>query len=297
MGTGHQSAHVAPTPHLLPYQGSKRQLAERILAMVAGLHFERLIEPFAGSAAVTLAAATRGLADGYVLGDSLLALARLWRLAVDAPAELSASYATIWHAQHGDPRAHYLEVRSHFNRTGDPASLLYLLARCVKSAPRFNTLGAFNQAADHRRSGVHPQRLDGRLQAVARLLRGRCRVQGGDFRPLLAEAQPTDLVYLDPPWAGTTFGRDKRYHSGLATDELIASLRELDRREVPYLLSYDGRTGQRSYGEPLPDDLGLLRLEIAAGRSSQATLLGRKSQTVESLYLSRRLQSMQKGAH
>ena len=45
----------------------------------------------------------------------------------------------------------------------------------------------------------------------------------------------------------------------------------------------------KSYGEPLPDSLDLVCVEIDAGRSSQATLLGRKANTVESLYLSRAL--------
>ncbi|MGO8699786.1 MAG: hypothetical protein ACLQVY_18960 [Limisphaerales bacterium] len=52
------------------------------------------------------------------------------------------------------------------------------------------------------------------------------------------------------------------------------------------ILSYDGRSGNRSYGKPLPAKLHLKLVEIEAGRSSQATLLGRKEMTVESLSLS-----------
>jgi len=44
--------------------------------------------------------------------------------------------------------------------------------------------------------------------------------------------------------------------------------------------------GNRSYGKPLPAKLHLALVEIEAGRSSQATLLGRDEMTVESLYLS-----------
>ena len=51
-------------------------------------------------------------------------------------------------------------------------------------------------------------------------------------------------------------------------------------------MSYDGRLGNRSYGKPLPAKLHLTLVEIEAGRSSQATLLGRDEMTVESLYLS-----------
>ena len=53
-----------------------------------------------------------------------------------------------------------------------------------------------------------------------------------------------------------------------------------------FLLSYDGRTGEKKYGRPLPMELNLFHGEINVGRSSQATLLGKESDTFESLYLS-----------
>ncbi len=55
---------------------------------------------------------------------------------------------------------------------------------------------------------------------------------------------------------------------------------------ISFLVSYDGRTGEKHHGQSLPSDLGLRHLEIHAGKSSQATLLGERSETVESLYLS-----------
>ena len=54
-------------------------------------------------------------------------------------------------------------------------------------------------------------------------------------------------------------------------------------------MSYDGRLGSKSYGKQLPDHLDLVLIEIEAGRSTQATLLGQNAITVESLYLSRSL--------
>jgi len=44
-------------PHPIPYQGSKRNLAPEILAIVSNRKFRRLYEPFAGSAAITMIAA------------------------------------------------------------------------------------------------------------------------------------------------------------------------------------------------------------------------------------------------
>jgi DNA adenine methylase len=111
-------------------------------------------------------------------------------------------------------------------------------------------------------------------------------VRHADFLALLADARPGDLVYLDPPWLGTTNGKDRRYHQGLAATRLLTGLADLRARGVPFLLSYDGSCGDRSYAPPLPEALGLTRVELSAGRSSQATLAGRSEITIESLYLS-----------
>ena len=109
----------------------------------------------------------------------------------------------------------------------------------------------------------------------------------GDFETPLASAGSGDVVYMDPPWEGTSGGRDPRYHSGLERDRLINALRDLNRRRVPWLLSYDGRCGEKTYGDPLPvDELQAKRIELEAGRSSQVTLNGVVALTVESLYVS-----------
>ena len=69
-------------------------------------------------------------------------------------------------------------------------------------------------------------------------------------------------------------------------DELVEALLEMNGRELSYILSYDGRTGDKTYGKSLPTELGLFHMTISAGRSTQATLLGERLETVESLYLS-----------
>jgi DNA adenine methylase len=91
---------------------------------------------------------------------------------------------------------------------------------------------------------------------------------------------------MDPPYQGVCGERDSRYFAGIAFDGFVEQLAALNLKNVRYLVSYDGRLGNRSYGKPLPAKLHLTLLEIEAGRSSQATLLGRDEMTVESLYLS-----------
>lgn len=276
---------AALIPHPIPYQGSKRRLAAAILRH-APRRARRLIEPFAGSAALTLAAAARDLAAEYVVADRLAPLVDLWRGIVADPDAVAGGYRALWDAQRGDPAAHYLAVRAHFNRSGDPAALLYLLARCVKNAVRFNADGAFNQGADHRRRGMHPDRMARQLAGASRLLRGRFRAVSADYADVLADAGPHDLVYVDPPYQGVSGARDRRYIAPLDMGRFVAELERLDARRVPYLVSFDGRCGDRAYGEPLPRSLRLRRVALAAGRSAQATLTGRVEHTVESLYVS-----------
>jgi len=93
---------------------------------------------------------------------------------------------------------------------------------------------------------------------------------------------------MDPPYSGVCEGKDRRYAGALSfdADALVDTLSALNARGISYIVSYDGQTGEKEFGKPLPEHLGLARLRIEAGRSSQATLLGRKADTVESLYLS-----------
>jgi DNA adenine methylase len=94
---------------------------------------------------------------------------------------------------------------------------------------------------------------------------------------------------MDPPYQGVCATGDPRYFSSIDFDEFMRELKKLNKRNIPFILSYDGRTGKKSYGRSLPDELGMFRLEVNAGRSSQATLLGKDDVTFESVYLSKNL--------
>lgn len=272
-------------PHPVPYQGSKRALAPRIGAFVprdAGVWFE----PFAGSAAMTLWALQARVARRYVIADVLAPIAHLWQAIIEAPAATAARYAQVWQGQRPGDHDYFNAVRARYNADADPVDLLYLICRCVKNAVRFNAAGHFTQSVDRRRLGMRPERMAAAIAAASRLMRGRTEVRSGDWLTTTADAGPCDFVYLDPPYLGTTVGRDRRYVRQLQQADLIDGLERLLARRVRFMLSYDGMTGNRTYGAPLPDGLGLTRLLLDAGSSAQATLSGRSERTVESLYLS-----------
>lgn len=279
---------VVTVPHSIPYQGSKRNLAVEILRYFPP-HFNALYEPFAGSAAMTIAAAANQLCNHYHINDLNKPLMKLWRAIIDTPAELAAQYHALWQQQLDDPRSFYDKVRADFNLTGRPELFLYLLARCVKGSVRYNAQGEFNQSPDNRRLGMKPDTMRTQLLGVSYYLKGRTSIYAGDYRDILAMSTPGDLVYMDPPYQGVCGNRDSRYLQNVQFDEFAQALDDLNRRNIRYLVSYDGRTGDKTHGERLPDDLNLTLIELYAGRSTQATLLGRDDVTIESLYLSPRL--------
>ena len=272
----------------IPYQGSKRALAPRICSLFPK-KIETLYEPFAGSAAVTLFAATHNLADNFIIGDCYGPLATLWKLIIENPSEVSERYTEIWNDQFDVGSSHFNDVRSQYNENRDPVLLLYLIARCVKNAVRFNKDGKFSQSADKRRTGMKPDRLTRTVHAVSKLLKGRTTVFHGDFLHCIDGSSSNDLIYMDPPYHGTTYGTDKRYAAGLERERLIEGLHNLDIQSIPYILSYDGQMGDKVYGEPLPLTVNADHLAIHAGRSSQATISGKHAETIESLYVSRSL--------
>jgi DNA adenine methylase len=236
----------------------------------------------AGSAAITLAAAARGLAERFFINDLNQPLVNLWRAIVETPEKLARPYETLWRAQHGDRRLYYEEVRDEFNRAGRPDCLLHLLARCVKAAVRYNANGEFNQSPDHRRMGALPTTMRQHILGASYLLRGKRECSSLDYKEVVAKATPEDLIYLDPPYQGVCGERDPRYLKGVPFDEFVEVLEALNFRDIKYLVSYDGRTGARVHGRKLPERLRLHLIELEAGRSSQATLLGRAEMTVES---------------
>lgn len=278
----------ARIPHPIPYQGSKRRLAAEILEF-APESIDCMFEPFAGSAAVTLAAARASRARRYILSDKLEPLAELWRRIFSRPDTVADEYERQWTAQQRDPRGHYLRARNAFNRTGDPGLLLYLLARCVKNAVRFNAGGEFNQSADHRRRGVQPDRMRDNIRRAAALLGGKCEVLAADYSDVIGCAGPRDFVYLDPPYQGVSATGDSRYYEQLDYDRFVDRLSDMRARGVPFAVSFDGYCGHREYGQPLPDSLGLDRVLLSPGRSAQATLSGRRADTRESLYVRNRV--------
>jgi len=278
-------------PHPIPYQGSKRNLAANILRFFPQ-KIDRLIEPFAGSAAITIASAYYFKANKFIVNDINEPLINLWDKIVNEPQTIIRDYHHIWNNQLGNEEEFYYQIRDSFNQTKEPKYLLFLLAKCVKAAVRYNAEGNFNQSPDKRRKGRLPENMRFDILNVSNLLKDKVTFHSVDYEKILDMATENDLVYMDPPYQGTAKNGGFRYMEDLNHENFVISLYKLNKRNIPFILSYDGRTDNKTYGEELPKELNLHKIEIDAGRSSIATLHSRNERTYEAVYISDNLASI-----
>ncbi|GBU09038.1 site-specific DNA-methyltransferase (adenine-specific) [Gammaproteobacteria bacterium] len=279
-------------PHIVQYQGSKRILAPKILRYMSK-SFDRLIEPFSGMAAITMAVAHERRANRYHINDLNAPLVNLLQCAIEEPSDLIENYKSVWEQQFNFSDGHiehFNHIRSDFNDGNQsPENMLYLLARCVKGAVRYGKSGNFNQSPDKRRHGTNPKNIEKNVYAISCLLKGNTSFSVTDYREIFDMARQGDLVYMDPPYQGVSNVRDNRYFSGVDFKEFADAIETLNRKNVDYLISYDGECGGKEYGKELPKQLNCNKILLNAGISTQATLLGKRHITYESLYISKNL--------
>lgn len=282
-------------PHLVQYQGSKRIIAPEIIKFFPK-SFHRLIEPFCGTCAVTILAAMEKKCDKFWVNDINAPLIQLMQECVNNPRKLVNGYNDIWNGQfcEGENNIDYFyKIRDEFNNgMKDPARMLFLLARVVKGAIRYNANGKLNQSCDKRRYGTKPEIIANNAYSISSLLNGKTKFSSVDYKDILVMAEQGDFVYMDPPYQGTSKKdnrHDNRYIQGVEFDEFVKELEKLNNKGIDYIVSYDGKTGDKIIGKPLPEFLGLTHIYINAGISTQATLNGKKEITYESVYISKNL--------
>ena len=205
----------------------------------------RLVEPFAGSAAISIAASSQRLADSFWVNDAHAPLIALWKEIVARPEKLADDYAELWNDQLGRERIYFDEVRARFNQGSTPVDFLYLLARCVKAAIRYNSEGQFNNTSDNRRKGARPEEMRQRIIHASALFKGRTQLTSWDYKKVLADCTDQDFVYMDPPYQGVCGRRDQRYLPKFEHEEFCQELRKLNERGIQFIVSYDGRTGDK----------------------------------------------------
>ncbi len=242
----------------LKWAGGKYRLVERIRDLLPP--GRRLIEPFVGSGAVFLN-------TDYpcaLLADANPDLIQLYATLQREGERFIAACAALF-APEANTRTVYDERRARFNTAREPwvrATLfVYLNKHCYNGLCRYNSAGEFNVPFGRYERVTFPR---------AEMEGFRRRLQNADllcapFAAVMAQAQPGDVLYCDPPYvplsATAHFTAYSKGGFGAAEQALLAQTAEaLAARGVPVLLSnHDTPATRRLYA-------GATRLESFAVR-------------------------------
>ena len=181
----------------LKWAGGKAKLVPFICENfpAAGRPRKRLIEPFAGSAAVSLALEF----DAYLLNDANPDLIGLFQT-LKQEGQAFVGYAHSFFTPENNSESRFYELRERFNGSQDiverSALFVYLNRHAFNGLCRYNSKGAFNVPFGRYVAPYFPEAE--MLGFVAKS--DRIELLCGDFQVALNQAQADDIVYCDPPY-------------------------------------------------------------------------------------------------
>ena len=261
---------------VIKWSGSKRSQAPLIKSYLPE-SINRYFEPFVGGGSM-LYAINPATA---VCGDVCVPLIDLWNKIKDDPKGLSEAYRERWTRLQTEGYQAYYVIRDDFNRDHLPEDLLFLSRTCVNGLIRFNANGEFNNSLHHTRPGIAPERLEKIINDWSSRIQGATFI-ADDYTITTADAQPGDLIYLDPPY----FHTKGRYYGTIDYDSFLSYLESLNSRGIKYMLSFDGIRGEENYTVDLPKELYKRHEFIPSGNSSFKKVIDKQQlQVLESLYL------------
>ena len=263
---------------VIKWSGSKRSQIPEILKHIPN-GFKRYYEPFVGGGSVLYALNP----SEAICGDICEPLINLWQAIKYRPVQLAEDYRTRWNRLQEEGYTAYYDIRNSFNKNKSPEDLLFLSRTCVNGLIRFNSNGEFNNSLHHTRPGIHPDSLQSIIVDWSNHIKG-ADFFADDYQKSTAIATEGDFIYLDPPYfhtVGRYYGTDS-----IDFEEFLDYLEGLNERGVKYMLSFDGRRGNKDYTVELPNELYKQHIYIASGNSSFKKVMDKETQQVyESLYM------------
>ena len=261
---------------VIKWTGSKRSQADFILSFFPE-KINTYYEPFLGGGSIM------GMAnfEKAVCGDICEPLINLWNEIKKNPKNVALEYSKNWTNMQKIGYTYYYKVRDEFNKNKDPNLFLFLTRTCCNGLIRFNQNGDFNNSLHLSRKGIIPTSLETIIMEWSNKIQN-VEFKLADYKETTKNAKPGDLIYLDPPY----FYNKDRYMSNLNYDEFLEYLKDLNMRGIKFVLSFDGKRGNKDYDIELPKDLYKRKFSVKSGNSSVNNVLNQKKETVfESLYL------------
>lgn len=210
-------------------QGIKTKIVPLIMSSIRWDGKGRWIEPFVGSGAV----AFNIQADSALLTDTNVHIIALYK-GIQKGAITPALVADFLQREGAElllrGEEHFYAVRNRFNEENSPLDFLFLNRSCFNGMIRFNKSGKFNVPfcrKPERFRQAYVTKICNQVAWIQKVLKGRDWVfQAADWRDTLANANSSDFIYVDPPYAG----RHTDYYNNWTesdAEELAQSLKRL----------------------------------------------------------------------
>lgn len=261
---------------IVKWSGSKRSQAKEIVSYFPS-NIENYFEPFLGGGSILASLSPKKA----ICGDICSPLIDLWRLIQVKPQIIIGEYKNRWQQLQEKKHHYYYEVRNNFNHKKSAHDLLFLSRTCVNGLIRFNKSGEFNNSFHHSRKGIDPSRFEKIVLSWSSKIQD-YEFYDKDYSELTQGVQENDFVYLDPPY----FNTKGRYFGTIDYERFIKYLENLNKKNVRFALSFDGKRGDNSFVVEIPKKLYKRHLLLHSGNSTFNKVLNNKVEAVyESLYL------------
>jgi DNA adenine methylase len=224
-----------PTKPFLKWPGGKRRVLSRIAEVLPP--GRRLIEPFAGSAAVSLGIDY----PRYVLADANAPLINLYRQ-ITSEGDTFIRYCRRFFKDANNCAEVYYQYRDRYNKTDNPrlqaALLVWINRHTYNGLYRVNAQGRFNAPFGRYTQPYFPET---ELRAFA-LRSKRMTFRAQDYRTTLTSLTLGDVVYCDPPYvplSATAYFTDYAAGGFTVEDqvELAVQARRLAEQGIPVVIS------------------------------------------------------------
>ncbi len=219
----------------LKWAGNKHRLLFRILPLLPSA--QRLIEPFAGAAAVFL----NSHYNTNIIADNNPDLINLYHH-LQHDKEHFIRYSQSFFQDKYNQEAQYYDLRERFNKTRSQhlkaALFLYLNRHGYNGLCRYNHRGKFNVPFGHYKQPYFPTK---EMQYFYQKAYN-TQFLHQDFTTTLKDAQKGDVIYADPPYLplnhNTTFTQYSKQGFSLLQQQQLAQLAEqLAQKGIPVLIS------------------------------------------------------------
>lgn len=220
---------------IVKWPGNKTRIVDQIERLLP--NGKRLMEPFAGSAAVFLNTSY----DDNIVNDRNADLINMYVVLKELGSVFIDMCRALFTVQSNTPDMYY-SLRDEFNHTNDStrkaALFLYLNRHGYNGLVRYNADGGYNVPFGRYKKPYFPfqelQHFYVKSQAASFLTL--------DFEEVMRTAKPGDIVYCDPPYVplSTTANFTNYSAGGFGLDEhirLAKVSRELSCQGIPVLIS------------------------------------------------------------